>query len=368
MEGSGDKAYKITDKLRENVKKIPEYVPGKSIEEVKRRFGLSKVVKLASNENPYGASPKAIEAFRRFDRFHIYPSESEQLIEKISEYIGVEKERIVLGAGIDGVLENIFKMFVDPGDEVVIPIPSFPYYHTLASVCDAKEIRVKRGSDFKIDENAIIESVTDKTKIIIICSPNNPTGNSEDYDAVKAIVESCNALVFIDEAYAEFASRSLIDLAEYENVVVARTFSKAFGLANLRIGYAVMSPELKKAYMKVTTPFPISTPAILAAIASLEDIEYMKACVEKIRSERDRLYNELKSRVNVYPSEANFLFFESPLKASELAEELMKKGVIVRDCSRFIGCSPYAIRVSIGKKEENDAFLEALDDVLSGVR
>ena len=368
MEGRKNRDQKITDKLRENVKRIPEYVPGKSIDEVKRLFGLKKVVKLASNENPYGASPKALEVLRKFDRLHIYPSpgEVEELTERISEYIGVEKERIVIGAGIDGILENIFKMFIDPLDEVVIPIPSFPYYHTLASVMNAKEIRVKRRGDFRIDEESVINHITDRTKIIIVCSPNNPTGNVEDANAVRAIVESCNALVFIDEAYAEFASRDLVELSEYENVVVARTFSKAFGLANLRIGYAVMSAELKRAYMKVTTPFPVSSIAILAAIASLEDLNHMKSCVEKIRTERARLYSELKSRVRVYPSEANFLFFESHMKSSELVEELMKRGVIVRDCSRFVGCSPFSIRVSVGKREENDEFLRALDDVLKG--
>jgi len=350
------------------VKKIPEYVPGKSIDEVKRLFGLKKVVKLASNENPYGPSPKVLEVLRSFDKFHIYPSpsEMEELIERISEYLGVEGERIVIGAGIDGILENVFKMFVDPLDEVVIPIPSFPYYHTLTSVMNGKEIRVRRKGNFQIDEEAILNSITEKTKIIIVCSPNNPTGNIEDADTVRAIVESCNALVFIDEAYAEFASRDLLELSEYENVVIARTFSKAFGLANLRIGYAVMSSELKKAYMKVTTPFPVSSIAILAAIASLEDLRHMRSCVEKIRAERARLYAGLKDRVKVCPSEANFLFFESLMKASELAEELMKRGVIVRDCSKFVGCSPFSVRVSIGRREENDEFLKALDEVLRG--
>ncbi len=370
MEECRSKNPKITDKLRENIRKISEYVPGRSIDEVKKMYGLKKVVKLASNENPYGANPKVLEVLRNFNRFHIYPSptEIEELVERISDYLGVEKERIVVGAGIDGILENIFKMFIDPGDEVLIPVPSFPYYHSLTSIFNAKEIRVRRKSNYKINENAIINSITGRTKIIIICSPNNPTGNLEDAEAVKSVIESCDALVFIDEAYAEFASKSLIDLAEYENVIVARTFSKAFGLANLRIGYAVMSPELSKAYMKVTTPFPVSSIAILAAIVSLENLEYMWSCVEKIKRERSRLYNELKRRVKVYPSEANFLFFESPVKASELVEELMKRGVIVRDCSKFIGCSPFRVRVSVGKKEENDEFIRALDEVLKNMR
>lgn len=369
MEEVGGKDRKVMNKIRDNLRRIPEYVPGKSVNEVKKKYGLKRVVKLASNENPYGANPKVLEILRNFDKFHVYPSpnEIEELIERISEYLGVEKERIVIGAGIDGILENIFKIFIDPGDEVVISIPSFPYYHTLASIFNAREIRIRRRSNFKIDEEAIVNSVTDRTKIMIVCSPNNPTGNLEKLEAVKSIVEGCDALIFIDEAYVEFASRSLIDLSEYENVVVARTFSKAFGLANLRIGYAVMSPELKKAYMKVSTPFPVSSIAVLAAKVSLENLDYMRSCVEKIKRERKRLYNELKSRVKVYPSEANFLFFESPIKSSELAEELMKRSVIVRDCSRFIGCSPFSVRVSVGKKDENEEFLRVLDEVLKDI-
>ncbi len=366
MEGRKVGGKKIADLLRENVKSIPEYVPGKSVDEVKRQYGLSRVVKLASNENPYGASPKVLEAIRRFEKLHVYPSprEAEILVERISEYLGVEEERIVIGAGIDGILENVFKMFVDPLDEVVIPIPTFPYYHTLSSVMNANVVQIRRRADFRIDYELLINSVGERTKIVIVCSPNNPTGNLEDPDTVRAIVESCNALVFIDEAYAEFASSDLLKLSEYENVVIARTFSKAFGLANLRIGYAVMSEELKRAYMKVTPPFPVSSLAMSAAVAALEDLEFMRSCVERIKAERARLYRELKKRVKVYPSEANFLFFESHLKARELVEELMKRGVIVRDCSKFVGCNEFSVRVSVGRREENEEFLRALDDVL----
>ena len=353
-------------KLREHLKDVPEYVPGKSVDEVKRLYGLRRVIKLASNENPYGASPRVREVLANFDRFHVYPSpkEIEELTERIAEYIGIEEDRIVIGAGIDDILENVFKMLVDPMDEVVIPIPTFPYYHTLSSIMNAKKVLVERREDFTIDAGDVLNAVTDRTKIVIICSPNNPTGNLENPNTVREIVESCDAVIFIDEAYAEFSSKNLLELSEYENVIIARTFSKAFGLANLRIGYAIMSSELKRAYMKVTTPFPVSSIAIQAAIASLEDINYMRSCVDRIRRERERLYSELRRRVNVYPSEANFLFFESSMESTKLAEELLRRGIIVRDCSKFLGCSPYSVRVSIGRKEENDEFLKALDDVL----
>jgi len=360
-EGGGKKV-----RLREHLKNVPEYVPGKSVDEVMRLYGLKRVVKLASNENPYGASPKVREVLANFDGFHVYPSpgEMEELAERISDYLGVEKERIVLGAGIDGILENVFKMLVDPLDEVVIPVPSFPYYHTLSAIMNARDVRVRRRENFEIDLEGVRRSISDRTKMVVVCSPNNPTGNVEDPEVVREIAESFDVLVFVDEAYAEFSNTDMLDLSDYENVVIARTFSKAFGLANLRIGYAVMSSELKRAYMKVSTPFPVSSVAIRCAMAALDDIDHMRRCVERIREERERLYSELGRRVKVYPSEANFLFFESNVRASELVEELMKRGVIVRDCSRFVGCSPFAVRVSVGRREENDLFLSALDEVL----
>lgn len=336
-----------------------KYIPGKSMEEVKKEYGLSKVVKLASNENPYGASPKAIESFHSFKDLHIYPDpEYRELREKISEYTGWEYDRIVLSAGVDGILETIFKLLVDEGDEIVIPIPSFPYYHVLARLHCGKEVLVKRSEDFRID-HTILDVLTEKTKIVILCTPNNPTGNTENVEMVEEVIDSTNALVFLDEAYVEFADKS-IDV-DAENVVIARTFSKAFGLANLRIGYALLPEWLINPFRAASTPFPVSTPAERAAIAALDDLEWMRDCVRKIKAERERVYRELSKIVEVYPSQANFLFFKSPTE--NLVEELMKRGIIVRDCRNFIGCDRH-VRVSIGKPEENDMFLEAIREIL----
>ncbi len=337
---------------------VEKYIPGKSIEEVKKRYGLKGVIKLASNENPYGPSPRALEAFRSVEQLNIYPNpEYVELRERIAEYTGWEFERIAVGAGIDGILETIFRLLLDEGDEVVIPIPSFPYYHILTKLCCGREVLVKRGKEFKIDES-ILDSLSDRTKIVVISNPNNPTGNVENPEIVREIVESTSALVFIDEAYVEFTDHRL-DI-DAENVVIARTFSKAFGLANLRVGYALLPGWLFDAYRAASTPFPVSTPAERAAIASLEDLGWMKSCVERIRLERERMYRKMKKLVEVYPSEANFLLFKGPLN---LAERLLEKGVIVRDCSNFIGCDSH-FRVTVGKPEENNIFLEALEEVL----
>ncbi|MDI9610620.1 MAG: histidinol-phosphate transaminase [Archaeoglobales archaeon] len=336
--------------------KFEAYVPGKNIEEVKEAYGLEKVVKLASNENPYGASPKAIEVVRNFTELHRYPNpEYRELRRKLEEYTGWNAERIVIGAGIDGILETLFKILIDEGDEVIIPVPTFQYYGILARLHCAREVLVQRDENFQIPER-IFEFLNPRTKLVIIPFPNNPTGNTEDLRLVEEIAESTKGIVFIDEAYVEFADSS-VDL-DLDNIVIARTMSKAFGLANLRIGYARLPEWLVNYYRSASTPFPVSTLAEKTAIVSLEDIEWMKDCVEKIKRERERLFKELKKLTIAYPSQANFIFFKSK---DGLAEELLKRGVIIRDCKSF-GVSGY--RVTVGKPEENEFFLEKLKEAL----
>ncbi len=341
-----------------------EYVHSKTIEEVKRKYGLSRIVKLSSNENPYGASPKAIEVLKDFKDLHLYPDPNyEELRQRISEYTGWEFERIVVGAGIDGILETIFRILIEKGDEVVIPIPTFPYYITLTKLSCGRCVFIKRGEDFRISDG-ILNAITDKTKLILICNPNNPTGNDEREEVIRALIESTNAIIFIDEAYIEFSDKKLN--LDGENVIVARTFSKAFGLANLRVGYARLPSWLVRYYKASSTPFPISTIAERAAIAALEDLNWMRSCVDRIRAERERMYKEMKKIVKVYPSQANFLLFETGIDSSLIAEEFMKRGVIVRDCKSFIGCRNH-IRVSVGKREDNDFFLKCLRDIYDSV-
>jgi len=345
--------------MRTDLDRIPEYVPGKSIEEIKRKYGLNRVIKLASNENPYGCSPKVLEAVKDFKEFHIYPPpDSEELRERISEYTGFDAEMIVLSAGMDGVLEGVFKMLIDVGDVVAYAIPTFQYYSILSRIYRARESKLKRNSEFKMiefDENA---------KLTVICSPNNPTGNVEDESFVKEVVESVKGYIFIDEAYAEFTEKQLLKFAEYENVIIGRTFSKAFGLANLRIGYGIMHPDLRKTFMKVNTPFPLSTISIRAAIAALEDIKWMKDVVKRIIAERERLFEGLSAIANAVRSEANFIFFETGHPSEIIARELEKRGVIIRSLKNFEGASNRSLRVTVGKPEENEIFLNALREVL----
>ncbi|MEM0088494.1 MAG: histidinol-phosphate transaminase [Archaeoglobaceae archaeon] len=333
-----------------------EYVAGKSVEEVKEKLGLEKIVKLASNENPYGPTPRVFEVLRSFSDLHRYPNpEYRALREKLGEYTNWEVQRIVVGAGIDGILETIFKMLIDEGDEVLIPMPTFQYYRILARLHCARDVIVERDENFQISDR-IFEKLNDRTKLVVIPFPNNPTGNVEKFGLVEEIVESTKAIVFVDEAYVEFSNSKLeIDA---DNLIIARTMSKAFALANLRIGYARLPKWLLSYYRSASTPFPISSLAEKCAITALEDLDWMRSCVEKIKKERERVYGELKKLVKVYPSQANFLFFKS---RSGLAESLLRKGIIIRDCRNF-GVDGY--RVTIGKPEENDFFLEKLREVL----
>lgn len=345
--------------MRSDIDKIPEYVPGKSVEEIKKIYGLDRVIKLASNENPYGCSPKVSEVLKGSFQPNIYPpSDPGEFRQKIAEYVGFEKEMIAVSAGMDGVLESVFKMLIDPGDSVCFAIPTFPYYSILSKIYRAREIKVKRNENFEMpwfDERA---------KLTIICSPNNPTGNSESREFVKEVIESVRGYVFIDEAYAEFSEKDMLEFAEYENVIIGRTFSKAFGLANLRIGYAVMHPDLRKGFMKVNPPFSLSSIAIKAGMSALEDLEWVKRTVEKIVGWREWMYSKLEEIAKPFKSDANFIYFETEFDSDFVAGELEKRGIIVRKLKNFEGAGEKALRVSVGRDEENEIFIEALKEIL----
>ncbi len=363
----------IRELIRPCIRNMEPYRPGKSVDYVKKKYGLKKVVKLASNENPYGPSPRAIEAIRKIDpsSLSVYPETfPEVLLEAIQEHTGWDKERIVIGAGLDGVLETVFRMLAGEGDSVLLPVPTYPYYHTILNVFGCRGVFVNRKDDFSIDVEKIFEAVDrERPKLIMICSPNNPTGNAERVEDVRAVVEYCEgkSVVFIDEAYGEFAEfeGKAMKGIEGENVIVGRTLSKAFALASLRVGYALMDDVLREEYLKATTPFPVTLPSCLAASEALKDKEHLNFVVRSIVEERRRVTEELrKLGLKVYDSQSNFVFVLTPVKAGEFVEELMKRGVIVRDCSSFYGCGENSVRISIGRREDNDFMLDAVRDVM----
>ena len=357
--------------LRSTVKDIEAYVPGKSIEEIARKYGLdpAKIIKLGSNENVLGPSPLAVAAIReRAEKIHLYPpSDALELKRAISDFTGYPAGNIVVsGSGMDGVFDTIMRLFMTPGAEAVIPIPTFSYYEISTLANGGKPIFVKRAPDFNIDIQDILNKVNNSTKIIFLCSPNNPSGNVAPEEDIRNILDSVDALVFIDEAYADFAERSLNGLVrEHDNLIIGHTFSKVFGLAGMRLGYALVPGWISREYMKVMTPFPVDALSLAAGIAALGDKEYLKRSIETVKKGRIQLMKGLGSLCKVFPSEANFILIDvSPRTAKEVSESLLKKGIIVRDCTSFRGAGKSLIRISVGTEEQNSRVIEAMRQIL----
>jgi histidinol-phosphate aminotransferase len=341
-----------------------KYIPGESIEEAARKTGLppSKIIKLCSNENPFGCSPMVKNAIvKAVDEVRLYPDpKGKELKKAISSYIGIPGKNIVLGNGTDGVIDTLMKVFVSAKDRVVIPVPTFSYYEISARSIGAVPKFVRRDKNFDVNVKRILQM---KGKLFFLCSPNNPTGNQMKEDDLRLILESKDSMVILDEAYVEFAPFSLTKLVrKYENLVVLRSFSKAFGLAGLRIGYAVVHPECAELYESVSPPFAVNRLGMVAAIAALGDRDYMRRTVEKIKKGREFLLEKIPFKA--FPSCANFVLVDvSPRKAGDVCRKMMKKGILLRDCSSFRGAGESLVRVTVGKMEENEKVVEELNSL-----
>ncbi|MCS3901397.1 histidinol-phosphate transaminase [Methanococcus voltae] len=368
----------IDDKIRNVVKEFKAYVPGKSKEEIARKYNLNPetIIKLGSNENPWGCSPMIKDRLlEELPKFSQYPeSINPILLQEIADFAKVPKENLIVGGdGADEVIDLIMRILIDEGDEVIIPIPTFTQYAISAKIHGAniKWAKYDEKNEFKLDVNSVLSQITDKTKVIFLCTPNNPTGNIIPNEDIKKIIESTDALVMIDHAYIEY-SRKEYDLTDwalkYDNVLVLRTFSKVLGLAGQRIGYGVSSTKIIDYMMRIRPAFSLTRATQISAIATLQDKEFIyKSLDDGIRS-REMIYEGIKQfkELEVYPTEANYMLIKvkNGMNSSQFAEELLKKGVIVRDCYSFTGLEPYYVRVSIGTFEENERFLKILKEVV----
>jgi len=321
---------------------------------ISQRFGIpeERIVMLSRNENTYGPSPRVRAALKDVP-MHRYP-DSRPFVKSLSEYTGYREECLITGAGMDEIITTICRIFLGPGDTALIPVPTYNFYGVAVELCGAVPQYQPRLSGFAVDTK-----IPERIKMVFLCSPNNPTGNALSEENVREIVEGTNAIVFLDEAYAEFAEKSLLKLVkEYDNLVVGRTFSKAFGLAGLRLGYGVAPPWIAKQYRRVAPLFSISSTSLAAGVAALQDLDWMRECVGKIILERDRMSESLAC---ANPSEGNFLYVHTEEKSKVVAEWLLCRGVIVRDCSTFPGCDEKCLRVTVGRPLENDRFLEEFE-------
>lgn len=350
---------------RPELEELPDYVPGKSIEEICEEYGLSGAVKLASNENPLGPSPKACEAYEKVaPTLHLYPrGNAPHLIAALARKFGVKKSQIVLGNGSDEIIDMVGKAFFRPGDEVIGIRTTFSVYRATALLYGAKFVSVSESEE-RVPLESYLQALTPKTRAIFLCNPNNPTGAYYAEREVLGFLEKVpsDVLVFIDEAYSEFATAAdypqLVPLlSKFPNLMLNRTFSKVYGLAGLRIGYAFSSEEVTCAMWKVKPPFDVNLAAQAAAVAALSDDEHLRRTLEMnargIR-ELSEAFGALGFRV--LPTQANFLCIRIGEKCAELVKFLERNGMIVRYLKSF--GLPEWVRVTVGKPEENALLVE----------
>ncbi len=352
--------------LRPNILRMHAYSPGKPIEEVKRELGLDTVIKLASNENPLGPSPKAIEAVERAAKeMHLYPDASAYVLRQaLSKKMGVAPERILLGNGSDELIHLLGLVFLGDGnDEVLVGDPSFVRYDAAAQIADCKLSKIPLR-DHKHDLQGMLEAASTKTKLVFIANPNNPTGTIVSDGELRSFLDSLpsETVTVLDEAYFEYAtgdasypdSTRLID--EGYRVVGLRTLSKAYGLAGVRLGYGFAAPEIVDAINRAREPFSVNALAQAAAIAALGDEQHLAATLETNAKGLAKLTRTLLSLgISIVPSHANFLYVELGQPARPLFESLLRDGIIVRTLPQSD-----ALRISVGTGEEMDRLIDRL--------
>ncbi|HLG51185.1 MAG TPA: histidinol-phosphate transaminase [Chloroflexota bacterium] len=354
--------------LREDIAQLTPYPAPPSLDEFARSIGMAPeaIVKLDQNENPYGCSPRVIEALRNYNWFHVYPDPLHRTLrERLADYTGAPARQIVVGNGSDEIIEILVRLFVAPGDRIITADPTFGYYATVAAGAGAEFTALPRGPRFEVDLDRILAALDRRTKLVFLASPNNPTGNTTPLEVIQALLEH-EVIVVVDEAYYEFCGRTALGLLRQgaDNLVILRTFSKWAGLAGIRLGYGILPPDLADAAYRIRSPYSVSRAAEVAGIASLDDLAYLRSNVEKIRAERDRLAGALGAVTYLapHPSEANFILCDVVERsAADLQEALARRGILVRRYS-----APRlenSVRISVGRPEHTDRLLAALREV-----
>lgn len=356
----------------EYIRTLVPYSPGKPIEELERELGIRDSIKLASNENPIGPSPKALEAVSRMlHDIHRYPEGSGfYLKQKISQKLGVSSDQIILGNGSNEAIEILMRTFLLPGDEAVISEHAFIVYQLVLQALGGKGIFVPM-KNYTHDILAMAASVTPKTKMVFIANPNNPTGTMVGRELFDKFMNSIpeRIIVVVDEAYDEYVEApdypdSLKYLREGRRIVIFKTFSKIYGLAGLRVGYGIAPKPFVELMDRVREPFNVSSVAQVAALAALDDREHVEKCKEINRLGKQYLYKKFEELgLSYVPSEANFVLLEVGQEATPIYNNLLKLGVIVRPVKGY--GFPNHLRVTIGTEKENERFIEALKKVMN---
>ena len=351
--------------VKPHIATLEPYAPGKPIEELERELGIEGAIKLASNESPLGPSPKALEAVREaLGGIHRYPDGASFALRRaLAGRLEVRPEQLVFGAGADEILELLAKAFLGPGDEAVYAWPSFAMYPIVTQGMGATPVQVPLTRELVHDLPAMANAVTERTRVVFVCNPNNPTGTSvgaEAFDRFAAGLPESTVLA-VDEAYVDYARRAdfpdaLAWVRRRPGTLVLRTFSKIYGLAGLRIGFGVADPELAGYLERARHPFNVNRLAEVAALAALDDREHVERS-RRINAEGvDTLSRELRALgIEVWPTDANFLLAHT---GAGVHERLLREGIIVRPLAGF--GMPDHVRISVGLPEENERLVKAL--------
>jgi histidinol-phosphate aminotransferase len=334
--------------------------------DVAARHGLplDRIVKLDANENLYGPSPRVQAALAADQAWQFYPDISYLPLRRaLGEYVGADPEQIIATNGCDELIQLLVQLFVQPGDQAINTPPTFSVYDWAIHVQDGKKVTVPRLRDdgYALDTKGIVSAVNERTRLVFICNPNNPTGNLTPQKEIEAILDT-GIMVAVDETYYEFCGVSMLPLmARYSNLIIMRSLSKWAALAGMRVGYGVFHSEVARQMHKIRQPFNVNRAGNIAALASIEDKDYLLANVAKLVAERERLLNMLRAvpYLHCYPSHGNYILCDVDGASSQvLRDEIEKEGVLLRAYqSKYL---PNAIRFSVGKPEHSEAAMSAL--------
>jgi len=332
---------------------------------------LEDAIRLDKGELPYPPSPQVIEAIASAaSTINRYPEVlGDTLRAKLTEYTGTTTEQIIIGNGSDDLIELIVKVFLQPGDEVILPTPTFFIYDFATRVVGGVPVWVERSGDFGLDVEAILAKITPKTKILFIANPNNPTANLVPRQILVEILDRCDRIVVVDECYYEFCQETVVDLLpQYPHLIILRSLSKSFGLAGIRAGYGLSNPTTIDYLYRAAQLFPVNKLAIAAANAALEDQAYIRTNITKIHHDRGRLAQGLeKLGFLVYPSATNFLFVNTKplgITSQALVQSLENQHIFVADFANKQGLDAYHFRTSVGTTRENELLLEKITKIL----
>lgn len=359
--------------LRPHLKAVNVYVPGKPLEELQRQYGIKDAVKMASNENALGPSPKAVAAIKKaLPRIHRYPEGGCHYLRiKLAARLGVAEDALIFGNGSDEVLVLAARAFAGPGTEAVIARPTFPVYEIACQAEDTRVVAVPVRKDLRYDLDAMARAVNARTRLVYIGHPDNPLGTYPRKEELARFLERIpeRTLVVLDEAYYEFSAgrKDYMDtlglLGRHDNLLITRTFSKAYGLGGLRVGYGVAQPAVIRSLNKVREPFNVNLPAQVGATAALDDRAFLRRSIKLVQDGRRDVERAMrKLGLNVIETSTNFMLIDLGREAAPVYERLLRKGVIVRAMGGW-GLPTY-IRVTLGKPSENKRFVIALKEIL----